>query len=230
MIIDGIKRAALAHPAASISGAALVSGVALIGGAPVLLGSALVGAAVAVTAKVMDRMRDGVFQDHVSLLERKALTAGIDPQVVAVAVNLDVMGDRQLIVPLTTLIEAKNLIQDGRGSGFAKNARYHLSESEALRVIESIEDRAQKQMDEIASGNLKIASSGRYVGRIAAVQDGIAVQRVNPTSFIGHEVNKLSEVPQPGALLDIQYQRDTGRGTVIDMNARKTDLGQSQGR
>lgn len=230
MIIDGIKRVALSHPAASISGAALVGGVALVGGAPALLGSALVGAAVAVTAKVMDRMRDGVFQDQVSFLERKALTAGIDPRDIAVAVNLDVLGNRESIMPLATLIDAKDLIQAGRGSGFANNARVHLSESEALRVIQSIEDLAQKQMDGIAGSELKIASSGRYVGRIAAVKDGIAVQKVNPTSFIGHKVDKLSEIPQPGALLDIQYQRDTGRGTVTDMNALKADLGQSRGR
>lgn len=230
MIIDGIKRTAMTHPAASLGGAALVGGVALVGGATALLGSALVGAAVAVTAKVMDSMRDGVFQDHVSLLERKSLAAGIDPRDVPVRVDVGVLVDRQMIMPLSTLIDAKDLIAAGRGSGFANNARCHISESEALRVIELIEDRGQKQLDEIAGAPLTMASSGRYMGRIAAVHGGIAVQRVNPTSFIGHQVDKLSERPQPGELLDIQYQRDTGRGTVTDMNVRKADLGQSRGR
>lgn len=226
MIIDGIKRAALSHPGVSLGGAALIGGVALVGGAPALLGSALVGAAVAVTSRVIDSMRDGVFRDHVSLLERTAKTAGIDPRDVSVFVDVGVLVDRQSKVPLAMLIDAKDLIAAGRGSGFTNNARFHVSESEALRVIEAIEDRAQKQLDEIAGGDLKMVSSGRYVGRIASVKDGIVVQQVNPTSFVGHVVNKLSEIPRLGALLDIQYQRDTGRATVTDMNARKTDQGQ----
>lgn len=229
MIIDGIKRAAMSHPAVSLGGAALVGSVALVGGAPALLGSALVGAAVAATAKVVDSMRDGVFQDHVSLLERRALAAGIDPQEVNVCVDAGVLVDRPLIMPLSTLIDAKDLIAAGRGSGFANNARCHISEAEALRVIGSIEDRAQKLMEEFTAAPIKMATSGRYMGRIAGVKDGIAMQKVSPTSFVGHSVDKLSEVPQRGALLDIQYQRD-GRGTVTDMNARKTDLGQSRGR
>lgn len=230
MIIDGIKRAAMSHPAASLSGAALIGSVALVGGAPALLGSALVGAAVAVTAKVVDSMRDGVFQDHVSLLERRALAGGIDPQEINVSVDAGVLVDRPLIMPLSTLIDAKDLIAAGRGSGFANNARCHISEAEALRVIESIEHRSQKQLEEIEGTPLKIAASGRYVGRIATVKDGIAVQKVNPTSFVGHAVDKLSETPRPGALLDIQYQRETGRGMVTDMNARKGELSQSRGR
>lgn len=230
MIINGIKRVAMSHPAASLGGAALVGSVALVGGAPALLGSALVGAVVAATAKVVDSMRDGVFQDHVSLLERRALAAGIDPQEIHVCVDAGVLVDRPLIMPLSTLIDAKDLIAAGRGSGFANNARCHISEAEALRVIETIEHRAQTQLEEIDGAPLKMATSGRYVGRIATLKDGIAVQKVSPTSFVGHSVDKLSEVPRPGALLDIQYHRETGRGMVTDMNSRKGDLAQGQGR
>lgn len=225
MIIDGIKRAALAHPSASLGGATLIGGVAAVGGGPVLLGSALVGVAVAATAKVMNAMRDSIFQDRVTFLERSSLAAGIDPNDLPVTVGAGMFGDQQFTAPLSTLIDAKNLSAAGHGSGFANNARFNIPESEALRVIESIKEHQQQLAKDIAANEIKVVSSGWYVGRIATINDGIAVQRVSPTAFVGHAIDKLSEIPQNGALLDIQYQRDTGRGMVTDVNERKAERG-----
>lgn len=65
-------------------------------------------------------------------------------------------------------------------------------------------------------------SEGRHSGKILAIEDGQAVQKIgrDPDVTVRHDISKLSRVPEVGAVEDISYDK-SGRGIVKDRAQEK---------